>query len=148
MKRMIYLYRLLKPIFVNTSYLFTLVSLVYLIVYECLGRRFAFTDRTVWSLFLFSFGCILLKRLILNGRLAEKISYSLRFAIYICLTAALAYTCIFFFNLGNINDFSKKITIIFIILLGVICCCGLEIFNRYRTHMYNMLLEQYKRRRK
>ena len=43
---------------------------------------------------------------------------------------------------------SGRYAVIPILAAGILCCGGLEFFNRYRMHMYNTLLEQYKKRKK
>lgn len=147
MKSMIRLYRMLKPVFIYTSYLFTLLCVLCLAVYELSGKRFFLTPGLLWGLFVFSLGSIGLQRLLIGSGLLERVWYPIRLALYVCGTALWGSACLELF-MTLYGEGAAGGALLLALILGVLCCMGLEVFNRYRTHMYNSLLEQYKRRRR
>lgn len=147
MKSMIKLYRMLKPVFIYTSYLFTSLCVLYLAVYELSGRQFPLTPGLLWGLFGFSLGSIGLQRLLIGSELLERVWYPIRLALYVCGTALWGSVCPGLF-MALYGAEAAGEALLPALILGVLCCIGLEIFNRYRAHMYNTLLEQYKRRRR
>ena len=147
MKRIWSLYRVLKPVCIGTAYLFTSTSVLSLAAYTLWGRGADIPVKAVWVLLLFSFGCSTIQKLLLGSRVSERFWYPARFAVYLCLAAALAYGCLFVLMADRL-PVSGRFAVIPILAAGILCCGGLELFNRYRMHMYNTLLEQYKKRKK
>ncbi len=137
MKRMIKLYRFFKPIAVYTAYLYTFVTILYLCVYELSGRRFLFTPELLWGLFLFSLGSIGLQRLVFGPKRAARIWYPVRLFLYLGAAFLWGIFCL------RVTDAAALL----VLLPGVFGCLSLEVFNRYRAHMYNTLLQQYKKRK-
>ena len=147
MKRIWRLYRVLKPVCIGTSYLFTSMTILLLLLYTLCGKEAYLPVEAVWMLLLLSFGSSALQKLLLNSRMSERFWYPARFAVYLCLAAALAYGCLFVLMADRL-PVSGRFAVIPILAAGILCCGGLELFNRYRMHMYNTLLEQYKKRKR
>ena len=147
MKRIWSLYRVLKTVCIGTAYLFTSTSALSLAVYTVWDMGESVPVKAVWLLLLFSFGCSALQKLLLGSRISERFWYPARFAVYLCLSAALACGCLFVLSAGSL-PVSGRFAVFPILAAGIFCCGGLEFFNRYRMHMYNTLLEQYKKRKK
>lgn len=147
MKFAVKLYRRLKPVCIYTSYLFTSLTMLFLVVHELSGRKIPFSEALLWALFFFSLGSIGLQRVFLGSDLLGKIPYVMRLALYACGTALWGYACLrilaVLYGMGS----AVRTAWIPALLLGMLCCVGLELFNRYRAHMYNTLLEQYKKRK-
>ena len=147
MKRIWNLYRVLKPVCIGTAYLFTSTSVLSLAVYTLWSGGEDIPVKAVWMLLLFSFGCSALQKLLLGSRISERVWYPARFAAYLCLAAALAYGCLAALAVNGL-PVSGRFAALPILAAGILCCGGLELFNRYRMHMYNTLLEQYKKRKR
>lgn len=147
MKYLIRLYRILKPVCIYTSYLFTSLTVLCLTVNELTGRRLPFTAGFLWGLFAFSLGSIGLQKLLLDTVFFRTVPYPVRLILYGCAAMLWGYVCL---NLGSASYAAghARSALLPALAIGGLCCMGLEIFNRYRAHMYNTLLEQYKRRKK
>lgn len=138
MKYAIRLYRLLKPVGIYTSYLFTSMTVLYLAANELAGRRFSVSSGLLWGLFAFSLGSIGLQRLLLGTELTEGLPYSPRLVLYACGTVLWGWLCL------RLSAAALAPAVV----IGAGCCIFLELFNRYRAYMYNTLLEQYKKRKR
>lgn len=147
MKFAVKLYRLFKPVCIYTSYLFTSLTLLCLAVHELTGRKIPFSMGFLWALFFFSLGSICLQRVFLGSDLLGKVSYVIRLALYACGTVLWGYGCLRVFAVLYEMETAVRAALIPVLALGMLCCVGLELFNRYRAHMYNSLLEQYKKRK-
>lgn len=143
MKYMIRLYRILKPVCIYTSYLFTGLTALCLIVNELTGRRFLLAEGFLWGMLAFSAGSAGLQRLFLGAEFPGRLPYPARLVLYGIGAALWGWAC-----LCVLFALPGKTAAALIVGAGVLCCLGLEIFNRYRAHMYNTLLEQYKRRKR
>lgn len=141
------LYRALKPVCIGASYLFTAITVLALSVYTACGQVEFLPVSAVWMFLLFSLGSAAFQKLLLGSRVSERFWYPARFAAYLCLCAALAYGCLGVLASDRVPVFGETAAIL-ILGAGILCCGGLELFNRYRMHMYNTLLEQYKKRKK
>lgn len=146
MKYLIRLYRLCKPVVIYTSYLFTVLTLLYLLVRTIWTELLPFGTDFQWGIFFFSLGSILLQRLILGNAGLEGISYGVLLLLYLGAAGGLGYVCLYVSERTVRAAGSRMIFRMLLAGLGV--CGGFELFNRYRAHMYNRLLEQYKRRRR
>lgn len=148
MKYMIRLYRILKPVCIYTSYLFTSLTVLCLAVNELTGRRMTFGSGFIWGLFVFSLGSIGLQRVFLEREFPAHFFYPVRLALYAFGIALWGYCCLnaasAFYGSGQMGREALAPAL----AAGVACGLGLELFNRYRAHMYNTLLEQYKRRKR
>lgn len=148
MKYAVKLYRILKPVAVYTSYLFTLLTVLYLTAVTAglfAGLALPFTLGVLWAFFFFSLGSILLQRVLFHTGLCEMLPYRGRFLLYVGLTALWGGFCLYIGNLFWMwGPWMDMLPALFI---GLLCCAGFELFNRRRTRMYNMLLQQYKKRR-
>lgn len=147
MKYAVKLYRLLKPVCIYTSYLFTLLTILYLAVNELSGRRFPVTAGLLWGLFAFSLGSIGLQRIFLELEFKGRPHYPVRLALYVFSAALWGFVCLNIFC-GMDGNNTARAALLPVLVLGVLSCAALEIFNRYRAHMYNTLLAQYKRRKR
>ncbi len=137
MKRIVKWYRLLKPVAVYTSYLFTASTVCYLGVYELSGRQMFFGAESLWGFLGFSLGSILLQRIIFGQRVGTRLCYLGRLLFYIGSATLWGMACLRFWHVAAFP----------VVLIGVFSCLSLELFNRYRAHMYNTLLQQYKKRK-
>lgn len=146
MKSIVRLYRLAKPVAVYTSYLFTALTVLYLLAQTVFSGSLPFHAGMIWGLLLFSLGSILIQRVLLGSRLLERRPYVLRLALYLCAAGVWGYGCLcvseFLYQTGT-----NPAVFVPVLLAGLFCCAGFELFNRCRAHMYNTLLEQYKKRR-
>lgn len=137
MKRIVKWYRLLKPVAVYTSYLFTASVMCYLGVYELSGRRIFLGAESLWGFFGFSLGSIGLQRIVFGQGLGKRLCYPGRLLLYMGSATLWGVVCLRFLH----------VTAFPVVLIGVFSCLSLELFNRYRAHMYNTLLQQYKKRK-
>jgi len=147
MKYAVKLYRLFKPVCIYTSYLFTSLTILFLAANELSGRRFLVTAGLLWGLFAFSLGSIGLQKIFLELEFKGRPPYLVRLILYVCSAALWGFICLNLFW-GMEGNQTAKAALVPVIILGVFCCAVLEIFNRYRAHMYNTLLAQYKRRKR
>ncbi|MBS6396785.1 MAG: hypothetical protein KH452_06495 [Clostridiales bacterium] len=147
MKYAVKLYRLFKPVYIYTSYLFTSLTILCLAANELSGRNFPVTAGLLWGLFAFSLGSIGLQKLFLELKFKGRPPYPVCLILYICSAALWGFVCLNLFY-GTNGNRTAEAALIPVILPGVFCCAALEIFNRYRAHMYNTLLAQYKRRKR
>ena len=150
MKFMLKLYRLLKPAAIYTSYLFTILALLYLTGQMVFPQMPVPEAGILWGIFFFSLGSILAQRMILGSGLLSSIPYKIRLLLYLCMTGVWGYGCLRFLEIAGIPKQTVRTDtgLLFLVLLaGVLVCAGFELFNRCRAHMYNALLEQYKKRR-
>lgn len=146
MKYIIRLYRLVKPLAVYTSYLFTAFTVLYLSAQAVFPGVMPFHAGMIWGILFFSLGSILAQRVVIGSDLLSGLSYLLRLFLYLCAAGIWGYACLRFFEM--LYRTRMEFAVFLLILLGGLCCCaGLELFNRCRAHMYNTLLAQYKRRR-
>ncbi len=146
MKYIVRLYRLLKPVIIYTSYLFTVLTVLYLMAQAVVPGRLPFHAGMIWGLLFFSLGSILAQRLFLGSRLLEKLSYVFRLCLYLCSVGIWGYGCLYFSEMLYQTG-TDLVVFLLALLAGILCCAGFELFNRCRAHMYNVLLEQYKKRR-
>lgn len=147
MKYMVRAYRLFKPICIYTSYLFTSVIMLCLVINELSERRLPFSVGFLWALFFFSLGSIGLQRVFLGLDLLEKVPYAARLFLYACGTVLWGCACLSIFSVLYEMEYAVRGALIPVLAVGMLCCVGLELFNRYRAHMYNTLLAQYKKRK-
>lgn len=148
MKHAVKLYRILKPVAVYTSYLFTVLTVLYLAI-SAAGPVFdvqlPFTPGVLWAFFFFSLGSMILQRVFFHTGLCERLSYPVRFVLYTGSAALWGGICLY---AGNMVWLSGPWSALVPALgAGILCCIGLELFNRRRARMYNLLLQQYKKRR-
>ena len=146
MKYIIRLYRLLKPVIIYTSYLFTVLTVFYLVAQTVFSDRLPFHAGMIWGILFFSMGSILAQRLFLGSSLLEKLPYVLRLCLYLCSAGVWGYGCLYFSEMLYRTG-TDLVVFLLALLAGILCCAGFELFNRCRAHMYNVLLEQYKKRR-
>lgn len=147
MKYMLRLYRFVKPVCIYTSYLFTSLTVLYMAGGKMTGWVLPFNPGILWGLFVFSLGSIGLGRVILGTRLLGRAAYFVRLVLYVCGMVLWGYLCLDTACLFYEPEPGARATLIFALAAGVICGVVFELFNRYRTHMYNTLLEEYKRRK-
>lgn len=146
MKYLIRLYRLLKPMIIYTSYLFTAFTILYLLAHVVFPGVLPFHAGMIWGILFFSMGSILAQRMVLGSELLHGLSYLPRLFLYLCAAGIWGYGCLRFFEMLYRTRTDLAVFLL-ILLFGLLCCAGLELFNRCRAHMYNTLLAQYKRRR-
>lgn len=149
MKHMIRLYRILKPVVIYTSYLFTVLTVLYLTVHMVYLRSLILNAAVLWGILFFSLGSILLQRVFLGSGFLAKIPYGFRLFLYLCAVGIWGYGCLYFSQMLGILLYQMRTDRVFLLVLlaGICCCAGFELFNRCRAHMYNALLEQYKKRK-
>lgn len=151
MKAMIKIYRLFKPVVIYTSYLFTMLTLLYLTGHMIAPQTLRLEAGILWGIFFFSLGSILAQRVLLGSRLLEPVPYRVRLFLYLCAAGVWGYACLRFPEISDLWRYPVRTApgVLFLILAaGLLGCAGFELFNRCRAHMYNALLEQYKRRRR
>lgn len=148
MKYIIWLYRSIKPVCIYTSYLFTSLTVLYMAGGALTGWLLPFNPGILWGLFVFSLGSIGLQRVIWGTGILGKTVYLAKLVLYVCGTVLWGYFCLntacLFYNPGS----DARAALFPALGAGVMCCVGFELFNRYRAHMYNTLLEEYKRRKR
>lgn len=147
MKCAVKIYRILKPVAIYTSYLFTLLTMLYLAAAtagQYAGVGLLLTPGLLWAFFFLSLGSAALQRIFFGAELLRRIPYRARFALYVGLMVLWGVLCLYVGSLlwiwGSWYDLMPAL------LTGLACCAGVELFNRRRTRMYNKLLEQYKKR--
>lgn len=146
MKYIIRLYRMFKPVCVCTSYLFSAMTVLCLLVHELSGGRFFITAELLWGLLVLSLGSIGIQRFCLETE-RLRLSYPVRLVLYICGVALWGLLCMKFFA-GNFSGSLGGKVFFWPVGLGVLCCAGLEVFSRCRARVYNTLLLQYKKRKR
>lgn len=144
------IYRRLKPVAVYTSYLFTVLTVLYLAGHTVFPETLHLHAGILWGIFLFSLGSVLVQRIVPGSGLLKGVPYRVRLLLYLCITGIWGYGCLYFSEIFGICRYrvrtdSKWFFLIF--LTGFLGCAGFEVFNRCRAHMYNTLLERYKKRR-
>ena len=147
MKFIVRLYRLLKPVMVYTSYLFTALTAFYLPAQAVFPGLLPFHAGIMWGILFFSLGSILAQRLILGSRLLEKLPYGFRLSLYLCAAGIWGCGCLYFLDIRYRTETDSAVFLP-VLLSGLFCCAGFELFNRCRAHMYNTLLERYQKRRR
>lgn len=150
MRLMIRIYRLLKPVAVYTSYLFTALTLLYLTGHMVFPQFLPLHAGMLWGIFFFSLGSICAQRLLLGSGFLDSAPYAVRLLLYLCAAGIWGYGCLRFpelFGARRCQAGADAACFLLILPAGMFCCAGLELFNRCRAHMYNALLEQYKRRK-
>lgn len=147
MKYMIRLYRLLKPVIIYTSYLFTVLIVLYLMAQTVFPGLLPFHAGMMWGILFFSLGSILAQKLLLSSSLLEKLPYVLRLFLYLCVAGIWGYGCLYFSEMWYRTGTNPAVLLL-ALLAGLLCCIGFELFNSCRAYMYNTLLEQYKRRKR
>lgn len=139
-------YRMLKPVCIHTSYIFTSLTVLYLAVYGLSGERIPLSAGLLWGLLAFSAVSAGLWKFFLGSKIFRRIPYALRLALYLC--GAILWGCAVLNLLKSLCQTRNGQNIgIFILAAGLLCCVCLELFNRYRTYMYNELLKKYKNRK-
>lgn len=108
-------------------------------------RAAAVFGRFLWGIFFFSLGSICLQRILLGKGYPEGASYGIRLFLYLGTAGIWGAVCLYLS--GTTGQEAGYAACGLILLAGLCVCCGFELFNRYRAHMYNRLLEQYKKRR-
>lgn len=151
MKFMLKMYRLSKPVVIYTSYLFTMLTLLYLTGHTVFPKVLVLKAGILWGIFFFSLGSILAQRVLLGSGFLSSVPYKVRCFLYLCAVGMWGYGCLRFWEMsGPVQRQEPAGTglLLLMLLAGVVGCAGFELFNRCRAHMYNTLLEQYKKRRK
>lgn len=148
MKIIIRSYRLLKPIAVYTSYLFTALTVLYLLAQTVFTGILPCTAGVLWGILFFSLGSICLQRLILGNGYLEGISYGIRLLMYLGAAGLWGYACLRVPEWTGWGGEHGYRVLDLMLLAGLCGCAGFELFNRYRAHMYNRLLDQYKKRKR
>lgn len=146
MKYLIKLYRFWKPVAVYTSYLFTALTVLYLLVRTASAELLPDGTGFQWGIFFFSFGSILMQKVLLGNPYLEGIPYGLLLLLYMGAAGGLGYVCLHV-SIKTAEGAGSRMFFI-ILLTGIGVCAGFELFNRYRAHMYNRLLDQYQKRRR
>lgn len=146
MKDIIRCYRILKPVCIHTSYIFTSLSVLYLAVYGLSGGQISFSAGLLWGLLAFSAVSAGLWKLFLGSRPFRRLPYLLRLTLYLCGAALWGFVILNLLQSLSRAETGQNVGML-ILTVGLLCCVCLELFNRYRTHMYNELLKQYKKRK-
>ena len=146
MKYVVRLYRLCKPVAVYTSYLFTALSVGYLLAQAAFPERIPFHAGMMWGLLFFYLGSILAQRLLLGSTLLEGLPYTFRLFLYLCTAGIWGSGCLYVSEMLYETGTGPAVPLL-MLFAGLLGCGGFELFNRCRAHMYNALLEQYKRRK-
>ena len=147
MKYVMRCYRILKPVCIHTSYIFTLLTVFYLAAYSLSGKQIPFSAGLLGGLLAFSVVSAGLWKLFLDSKPFHRIPYALRLVLYLCGVALWACVDLYFLKSLHQAGIGKNVGIL-VLAIVLLCCVCLELFNRYRTHMYNKLLKNYKNSRK
>lgn len=146
MKYFVRLYRMCKPIAVYTSYLFTALAVGYLLAQTVFPKQIPFHTGMMWGILFFSLGSILAQRLLLGSSFLECLPYRFRLLLYLCAVGIWGAGCLYVSEM-RYGTGTNPTVLLLMLPVGLLCCMGFELFNRCRAHMYNTLLEQYKRRK-
>lgn len=147
MKYIVRLYRIIKPVSIYTSYLFTSLTVLYMAGGELTGWSLPFHQGILWGLFAFSLGSTGLQRVIWGTGILGKTAYFAKLVLYVFGTVLWGYLCLHVACMLYATGSDARVALLLALGAGVVCCVCFELFNRYRAHMYNTLLEQYKRRK-
>ena len=84
MKFMLKMYRLFKPVAIYTSYLFTMLTLLYLTGHTVFPKVLVLKAGILWGIFFFSLGSILAQRVLLGSGFLSSVPYKVRCFLYLC----------------------------------------------------------------